>query len=198
MGTPISLTDEQVLSVAMMKFFGYGTMADFNASDVGKALVCAGKRGWKADFLGTSKTEITRVWYWENMTSASGTVIELPDSQKAKLYCLLAFYHHMSRKIGSPALILKYTKADFDEFRVTEWDPDSTIVPWKRPLPPAARNAADLQVEQWSKQIKPSMSDYDEFKDEALWVQHMRRFLSALDPHNLQHLIDGSYVVTNP
>ena len=127
----------------------------------------------------------------------TGDSSDLSTDLKAKLYCLLSFYHHKSRIMGAPFPLANATKAEFDDYRTTEWDPDSTIVPWKKPLPMASRTTAEIEVEQWSKQIKPNKADYDDFKDEALWVQAKRSFLSTLESHNLQHLVDDTYTVTN-
>jgi hypothetical protein len=50
-------------------------------------------------------------------------------------------------------------------------------------------------VSNWRKTVRPSAADYKPFKDEAYWIRYNERFVSTIQSHGLEHLIDPDYVV---
>ena len=53
-------------------------------------------------------------------------------------------------------------------------------------------------LDKWNRTIRPSPSDYKEFKDEAYWIRAKERFTTTIAAHGLSHLIDPKFTVTDP
>ena len=109
-----------------------------------------------------------------------------------KLRTLVAYYHHESRKSNRPIDIRSATSVHFDRFRIGEYAPDEAIVPWNRKTDSSATALAN-----WKKNMKPTMSAYKKFDDEALWSKAKQRMINTLESQGLLHMIDPGYVVVN-
>ena len=46
--------------------------------------------------------------------------------------------------------------------------------------------------------MKPSRSDYKEFRDDAMWSRSKERIVTTLHAHGLHHLVEEGFVSTNP
>ena len=75
-------------------------------------------------------------------------------------------------------------------FRITEYDPSATIVPWfvKK------KKSEDPDIANSKKAIRPTKTD---FKDDAHWALHREHVKTTLKSQGLLHLIDESFVPTN-
>jgi len=132
---------------------------------------------------------------------SSGTSMKpLMKCEKMKLKVLLSLYHKKSRKVGRAVDMLEVTYEEFHNFRNNEYSGLDPIVPWNRPLPRSAMTNEDLMIENWDKMIKPSKTDYKEFKDDAFFVQNKEKFetTTQTDPlykHNFEvRVINRNYI----
>jgi hypothetical protein len=105
-----------------------------------------------------------------------GRQILLPFHHKMMVTALLQFYHIKSRAISKLADLTSVTKADFDCFQTTMFDPSQPIVPWHRPRPDSHLSAEERAHVNWNKTIKPSKSDYVVFKEEVYWFRFKEDF----------------------
>ena len=88
-------------------------------------------------------------------------------------------------------------KVAYDEFRMSVYNPYDKILPWKTPLTKKL-TAEEEELANWKKSVKPNAKDYPLFKDEALWIKYQEKFTTTIRGQGLEHLIDRSYVVSNP
>ena len=53
------------------------------------------------------------------------------------------------------------------------------------------------ELSNWKNIVKPSRSDYKEFRDETTWPRHREHIMTTLHAHDLQHVILEGHIVTN-
>jgi hypothetical protein len=99
------------------------------------------------------------------------------------------FYHHL---VGSRMRsLIKVLKTTYDEYRTTTYDPCRQDYPGQTNL-----RLPKMRVSSWKKNIKISPMDYKPFKDEASWIRFKERFITTIESHGLDHLIDTNYVAS--
>ena len=87
---------------------------------------------------------------------------------KRLLKAMLSFYHTLSREKGEPYNVTRVRKEAFNSFRITEYDPSATIVPWfiKK------KKAEDPDVANWKRTVRPAKTDFKDLKKDAYWAIH--------------------------
>ena len=112
-------------------------------------------------------------------------VIQLELANKARLRAALSFYHVLSRENKGPFDISRVRFPEFSSYRVSTYDPTTTIVHWKSP---------NREVREWTKIAKPLKSDYRVYKDATMWVLAREQIETTLGAHGLSHMIDITHV----
>ena len=166
----------------------------FDTHPIAKALARSGITGFKAKFLGFPPSYIDKMEYMENPTDTHPT--ELGLCYKAQLRAVLAFYHHYARLNGGGFDMRGIDRNIFNEFRISEYDPDARIIPHGRPDPTATKVSSELS--NWRKMIKPNKSDYKEFRDPVFWQQSKESIITTLKAQGMHHLVDRAHTVTDP
>ena len=112
---------------------------------------------------------------------------------KRILRAMLSFYHTLSRDEGEPYNVTKVKKEAFHLFRITEYDPSATIVPWfvKK------KQTEDPDVANWKRTVRPAKTDFKDLKDDAHWALHREHVKTTLQSQGLLHLIDENFVPLN-
>ncbi len=150
-----------------------------------KALTHHGILGWKEDFIALSENDLMAL----TIPPPNRDEDERPLGiiWVRKLISLLAFYHSMSRNKRRPANIGNVEKATFDTYRTSLYNPTVPIIPWNVGDPDST------EVQQWKKTVKPSKSDYKEFRDENYWTKSKELFECTLESQGLSHLVDENH-----
>ncbi len=152
-----------------------------------------------SDFLALGPEDIMLLVVPEHDDPAGGTaripVAPLPRPWKRKLRALLAWFHYESRKLSRAIDLMRTTAGHFDNFRTTNYCHTEDIIPWRREMPKSKTATTDLQ--NWQRTIKPSRSDFKEFRDEATWSKSKAKILSTLEAQGLGHLVQTGYAVTD-
>ena len=119
----------------------------------------------------------------------------LPLATRRKLVIVLAFYQVHSCQSRGPINIKGVTKDKYDAFRIGAYNSNEPILPWNvaKPGPPD-----NLELASWRKNLKPSKSDFKEFRNEALWQRYKERTITTLEACGLAHTIDSKHVSLNP
>ena len=122
-----------------------------------------------------------------------GTQVHVPEKPlelhwQVQLQILLSFYHHLSRIEGKPIKIKKTSREAFSKYRIEEYEVGAPIVSWNTQT---KRQSAATST--WLRQVKPSRSDYKEFRDETAWITCKTSTITTLESHGLQHLIDDKF-----
>lgn len=189
-----SAMDRMRLKSALIELLGLPSSAlGYNAHSIVRALLHDGIIGFNQDFVLLTEDDIDKLVV---PPTALTPERDLPRSYKNQLKCLLSFFHHKSREAKMAISFRGIPKEDFDEFRLTEFDPSEKIEPWFIDSKEEQQRAMELK--EWSKTMKPSSSDFKEFKDQAQWKRQKEKFEGVLQSKDLQHLIDDKYVPTNP
>ena len=184
--------DADRLKLALMTHLSVGETG-YDDNDIVVALKHAGVKGFNGQFLGFSVLDIDDLVVPANATNGTPEK-PLSISDRRLLKALLAFYHYVCRRNGGAVNINMSKKAAFDAFRTQIYDPSANIVPWMIPIStPESEN-----LDKWNRAIRPSSSDYKEFKDESHWIRAKERFTTTIEAHGLPHLIDSKFVVTDP
>ena len=77
----------------------------------------------------------------------------------------------------------------FDAYRVNKYNPDLPILQW---------NAKSTELVSWTKNLRFSSKDYPKFNDEAYFQKYLEKFLTALQSHGMQDVIDATVNYTDP
>jgi hypothetical protein len=180
--------DKTALKYALVHLVGVDE-SKYDSDPIVTAFNNVGIQQFKNDFLCLSKEDI------DNLTTNG--VDPLPLLMRRRLQALLAFYHYACTQAKSEVSIVRITRDVFDFFRTATFDPAAPIVPWTN----AVENRPDekeKQLIEWRKIIKPSKSDYKDFRDDATWNSWKEFTTNTMQGHGLCHLIDPAYVPKNP
>jgi len=109
----------------------------------------------------------------------------------------IQFYHHLCRTNGTAIDIKNIQVHTFQEFRTSVFDPTTPILPWGR-VTSSPVTSNDSEVKEWKKNVKPSKSDYKEFKDGTFWPITREDYLQVMSAHNLDHMIDPDVRLNPP
>ena len=156
-----------------------------------RALDAVGVQRFNEDFVLLTEEEIQSL---EDPGSGAGDPVPLTIIQKRRLIIVLAYFNHKCREEKTLINMRNVTKVEFDEYRVSTYNPNDKIIPWRVAL--KKDNSVDLVT--WTKTVKPSQSDYTAFKNESGFQIWREDFESTLQSHGLEHVIDPTYDITNP
>ncbi len=155
----------------------------YEATRIAKALQYHGIEGWNTDFIGLSEQDLSGLTFLNNNQEE----VSLGVVPIRKLISLLAFFHSTSRTKRRPPNMASVTKDMFDTYRTSLYDPTKPIIPWN------VGDPSSSEVQSWKKNVKPSKSDFKEFRDENYWTKTKELFICTLDSQGLSHLIDPNY-----
>ena len=157
--------------------------------EIVKALEYAVVERFNYEFSSLTVDDVNGLGYMEG-----GTFVGLRVMKKRKLITFLACVHDASRKYGRLIDPSTLSKAVFNDYRVSKYDPKRGIVPYNVS---EATSSGNTDLDYWKKGVKPTASSYKEFRDEAYWFRAKERFKTTLESQNLSHLIDGRHRVLN-
>ena len=179
------------LDSAVIKHFKL-TAANYNTSQVRQALNNAGITKFDDEFLMMTDKDFQDLKI-EDPNNAAHTM-PLPTGLRSKLRSLKSFYHSMCYRAQADVDIASFDTVHFDKFRTSMYDPEAPIKPW-RTIPLTDEHKEEVYM--WKRQVRPSKSDYKEFRDETTWIRAKERFKTTVQSHSLEHLIDDTHVPTN-
>jgi len=165
---------------------------EYNAHEIVLALTAQGITRFNQDFLSLSEADIRDLTYIEG-----GTLTNISLINKRRLTILLAFYHYTCSLAKGQVKLENLPRTEFDKFRTNEYDPNTPIRPWKILLAKPTDTSGETELSAWKKSVRPNKTDYKEFRDESLWTRAKEQFTTTLESHNLSHLIDENYTVTD-
>ena len=170
--------------------------ANYNRHEIVRALTHQGITHFRRDFLMLSEIDIRDLPVPD---ADDPTLPHVPISliNKRRLIILLAFYHYCCAQVSAEVKIENIPRTAFDDFRTMEYDSNSPICPWKTVNAKSA-TSSETELSVWKKSVRPNKADYKEFRDESLWIRSKEQFTTTLESHSLAHLIDDTYVVTDP
>ena len=185
-----AVSTQAKLKYVLVTFLGVDD-STYVDNPITKALFRDGINGYD-DLLAASEKDIEGLM----VPGASDTDPPSPLSSayKRKLHCAIAFHHHASRVAKGAINVMTSTKAQYDIFRTSLYDSSKSVVPWNVGL--SASTNADLIL--WKKTVRPSKSDFKEFRDERNWSRSKEHILTTLESMGLQHLVDSTFVITDP
>ena len=132
----------------------------------------------------------TTIWSCYNQTicglDVGGTYI--PIVKAHKLTAAVAFHHKMSQKIKRVFDPQTMTTLEFNDYLTMIYNPTKNIVPWTSPV-----KEDNPLLEQWHKNVKPSLQDYKEFCEEKCYQLWMQKTVNTIEAYGLEHLIDPSH-----
>ena len=160
--------------------------ADYARNPVHLALEDAKITKFEDEFLLITDAQLDTLEYDDPDTGDRTT---LPIGLRNKLRCLKAFYHVACLSTDHPVEITTLNVAMFDQFRTSTYDPEATIKPWKNAVSTTGDKDA---ISRWQRTVKPSKSDYKEFRDETTWIRAKERFMTTLESQGLEHLVDAT------
>lgn len=180
--------DQACLRHVAVSFLGVGAEDwDRNESCIKDIFFNNGILGFSKDLIPIQEEKLM------DLEADDGTRFSI--SVQSKLHATLALYHELSRQKGGPINILTIDQKKFEAYRIKTYTPNVPIVRWNQPR---AGTTEDKQTENWQKMVKPSKSDFKEFKDEADWARWKEHAVDTLDAQGLSHLIeDPSYTPEN-
>ena len=144
------------------------------------AIKSAGIRKFREDFLSLAE---------EDLKLLQEKIGVIPTR---KLIMVLAMFHILSRKVKGAIDIMSISKAQFDQFRIQQYDHTKPIVPWNVDDDPEDKERAA-----WKKSMKPNKTAFKDFKDAAFWIQAKENFEEELSSQGLSHLIDITHTPAN-
>jgi len=189
-GTRTTNNDVVRLERSLKVFFRIDD-ADYADDPVHLALEDVGVTKFEDEFLLMTDAQFDGLDY---LDTALGARVQLPLGSRNKLRCLKAFYHMACYVANKPIEISSLDVAMFDQYRTMVYDPEAPIKPWKKTTTDTSESDA---MDRWQRTVKPSKSDYKEFRDETTWIRAKEKFITTLESHNLEHLVNEHHVVTN-
>ena len=148
----------------------------------------AGARGFNTDFVHLTADSLM---YLNYIPPGEALRIPLQPTMCLQLRALLAFYHEMSYREKTGINILKYTKADFSEFRTYSYDHNKPIASW------ALKANTNEALVNWNKNIKPNSREYKTFRDATQWVELKEHTITTLKAQNMYDVIDEHHIVAD-
>ena len=182
-------SDENCLIYAIVVLIGI-PQGTYQNSPIWWALDAHGCDTFHDGLLMMSVNDLMDLSYPENHGDDPSQWVNLPTPQKHLVHALKAFYHDSSWKLGQGINIRHATKPQFDSFCSSIFDPSKSIVPWTLPLPTAWVDSTVLELNEWTKRVKPSKNNFKEFKDEATWTKSHQQFLDTLESQGLGDVVD--------
>ncbi len=160
----------------------------WDAHDIRLAFQAAGIDGWDRHFTSLSYADI------DQLTVPDTPPRPLALMHKSMLRAVRAFHVHCCVVRKQNVNIAGCTEDLYDMFRVNIWDPEEPLRAWN-----SLKRAPKLEdeVANWRKSVRPSRSDYKEFRDEAYWQQTKEKIEATAKSHGLYHTLDSSHVVSN-
>ena len=186
-----AISDEDRLKCVVVTLLGVPD-ADYGTSNIKKALDAAGVRRFNAHFITLSEQDLNELYIPGTGRNAVQNATILDVVTRRLLKTVLAIYHSISVANVAPCEICKVTKDMFDDFRISDYDPNESIVQWSTTV--KKNNQGSKELEAWQKNVKPVKSDYKDFRDEANWTRYKEKFCTTLESHGLEHMIDPAYV----
>ena len=114
------------------------------------------------------------------------------------LKILYVYYNYHCRIVKTWIDIGPHTRAQVDAFRTsTDYDPTKPLRPWWTPVPEEEMTKNDKELASWNRSVKPSKSDYLEFRDETQWLNYKEITVITVNSQGLSHVLDESFVPTN-
>ena len=114
------------------------------------------------------------------------------------LKILYAYYNYQCRLAKTWIDIGLHTKGQLDAFRTSiDYDPTKPLRPWWTPIPEEEMTKNDKELASWNRSVKPSKSDYLEFRDETQWLNYKEITVITVNSQGLSHVLDESFVPTN-
>ena len=162
----------------------------YTATNLARCFASQGIVGFNKDFIGLSGDDVDDFQVPSLVNGQPST--PLPAITKRKLKMVTAFFHYCSRRNKHAINLAGLDRVAFGVFQLNHYDPNAQVVPWKVKLP--GENDA---LSNWMRTIKPTPSDYKDFKEDAKWIAFKERFLTTLESHGLLHLIDPTFVVVD-
>ena len=184
-GTRMTNNDVVRLERSLKVFFRIDD-ADYADDPVHLALEDVGVTKFKDEFLLMTDAQFDGLDY---LDTTVGARIPLPLGSRNKLRCLKGFYHTACYVANAPIEITSLDVTMFDQYRTTAYDPEAPIKPWKKTTTDTSESDA---MDRWQRTVKPSKSDYKEFRDETTWIRAKEKFITTLE--SLMGA-SGSYIV---
>ena len=137
------------LKCALTTFLGVEDAEDdYKKNDIVLALKQAGVEKFETDFLCLDSEDFM------TLTVPGATAADpdtpLPKAHCRKLQCLLFFFHWASKEAGGAINITSGTKAQYDSYRVSVFEPSQPLVPWNVDK----SSLRDDALIQWKKNVK--------------------------------------------
>ena len=155
-------SDGQLLRTVIQTWLGIKD-SDYGNHDITNALTHAGIIHFMEHFTMLTKEDIDSLMI--PATTRNSPAHPLSIINKSLLKAMLSFYHTLSREKGEPYNVTRVKKEAFHLFRITEYDPSATIVPWfvKK------KKTEDPDVANWKRTVRPAKTDFKDLKDDAHW-----------------------------
>ena len=169
-------------------------------SPAGSALILAKVKECEIDLVGLSYDDISQMkcfTYRIVQDPSTGDDIPKPDDLESipmtlarKIHALVAFQQKLSLKAKKNVDMTSISRQDFDEFRLTGYNPNAEIIPWKLLHQESERK----RQEKWKQGIKTSKADYPEFRDQAYYQSYKINLKRKIQAHGLLHTLDANHV----
>jgi hypothetical protein len=163
---------------------------DYETSDLYRACVHAGVRGY-ADFVTLTEADINS--FVVPSETDERITAPLPPVQKRMLVIALAMFHDASRINKKPIKITSVSTANFNAYRINQYNSGIPIIPWSQARP----DPVNQELANWKKQVRPSRSDYRDLKDDISWIRHKEHLLTTLEAHGLSHIVQADFIPTD-
>ena len=182
--------DRQLLRTVIQTWLGIKD-SDYATHDITNALTHAGVINFMEHFTMLTEADIDALMIPASTRNSPPQSLSVIN--KRLLKAMLSFYHTLSRDKGKPYSIGKVTKEAFNIFRVTEYDPSATIVPWfvKK------KRTEDPDIANWKKAVRPTRGDFKDLKEDTHWALHREHVKTTLKSQGLLHLIDEKFTLAN-
>lgn len=164
----------------------------YAGSDVKKAFDYAGVTRFNAHVTSLAADDIPLLLVPNADPAIPST--PMPIMTQRRLRVVLSLYHAFCLDVEGAIEVTTITKDMFDDYRVSEYNPEDPIVPWKIVLKNKQKETSK-GLSEWKKSVKISRADHKEFRDETLWIRYKERFLTTLESQGLEHLIDKSFKI---
>ena len=141
-------SDGQLLRTVIQTWLGIKD-SDYGNHDITNALTHAGIIHFMEHFTMLTKEDIDSLMI--PATTRNSPAQPLSIINKRLLKAMLSFYHTLSREKGEPYNVTRVKKEAFNLFRITEYDPSATIVPWfvKK------KKTEDPDIANWKRTVRP-------------------------------------------
>ena len=159
-GVSTRATDNDVVRLerTLKKFFKIED-ADYARHPIPLSLQASGITKFEDEFLILTDTQLDVLKYED---PDNGVTTQLQLGHRNRLRCLKAFYHAACLTADRAVEVSSLPLTMFDQFRTTRYDPEAPIKPWKNPV---STHGDRDELAAWRRTVKPSKSDYKEFRE---------------------------------